>query len=234
MKNMSHLAFAVAAVAALSTFGVTVPAQAQTQQEREERRDARRKAAPVTRTGEVTTPRGEISRKIEADIDTENDRAYRARTITGPEGQSGTIVGEAARTENGVKTSQTVTDGDGDTAGRSITRSAEDGVASRQREAYTRSGETATASDTVTRTDTGATRTQQFETSTGRAGAVNSDVARTDDGASYSRTATDADGNTVGTRQTTITNDESGVNKTTTVTDADGEVYESSREIKKN
>jgi hypothetical protein len=65
---------------------VSAPTDAQPQEGLEERRAARRDADPAVRSDEVTTRRGEFSRRIEADIDTEGERAYRSRTVTGPEG----------------------------------------------------------------------------------------------------------------------------------------------------
>ena len=227
MKTTRHLAGSLAAFAAISVLIAPATAEAQVQ----ERREARQDAGPASRSNEVTTRRGEFTREGEADIDTEAERAYRSRTVTVPEGETVGVLGEVERTENGTTTSQTVTDQDGDTAGRSFSRTVEDDSYTREREAYTRSGETASASDTVERTEDGATRSSEFETSTGRGGAVDSEVARTDDGGTYSRTATDAEGNTVGTRETTVTKEEDGATKTTTVTDADGEEYESTREI---
>lgn len=233
MKITYSLVLSITAFATLSSLAVSAPAQAQIQQAREERREARRNADPVSRSSAVTTARGEFSRRIEADIDTEGERAYRSRTVTGPEGQTAGVLGEITRTENGTNTSQVFTDRESDTAGRSLSRSVEDASFTRQREAYTRSGETASASDSFERTEYGATRSSEFETSTGRGGAVDSAIVRTDDGGTFSRTATDVEGNTVASRNTTVTNDEDGLGRTTTVTTADGEEYESSQEIER-
>lgn len=223
MKPMPISTRALAACLALTTLAIAAPAQAERQEDREARREARQDAGPVSRSSEATTRRGEFSRRMEADIDTEGERAYRSRTLEGPDGESVGVLGEIQRTEDGTVTSQTFTDRDGETAGRSFSRSAEEGRYTREREAYTRSGETASASDTIERTDDGASRVREFETSTGRGGAVESDIARTEDGATFSRTATDADGDTRATRETTVTHDEDGASKTTTVTDAEGE-----------
>lgn len=231
MKTTTYIALSIAALAACSTFAMAATAEGQIQEGIEERRKARRGAAPVSRSQELTTARGQFSRRIEADIDTDNERAYRSRTVTGPEGETAGIVGEIRRTEAGTSTSQVFTDRAGDTAGSSLTRSLEDDSFIREREAHTRSGETASASDTIDRTEDGASRSTAFETSTGWGGTVESQVVRSEDGSSFSRTATDAKGNAVATRDTTVTNDEDGLSRTTILTNADGETYESSREI---
>jgi len=223
MKANLHTALSMATFAALSTLAVATPVAAQSVETREERREARRDGGPVSRSDGASTRRGEFTRRIEADVDADGERAYRSRTVTGPEGQSVGVLGEVARTADGATTSQTFTDRDGQTAGRSLSRSAEDGTYTRERNAYTRSGGTASASDTIERTDDGASRSTAFETSTGRGGSLDSDLTRTDDGASFSRTATDSEGNTVASRESTVTNDEDGLGRTTTISRPEGQ-----------
>jgi hypothetical protein len=42
---------------------------------REERRKARQEAGPATRTNEVSTPRGNVARKVEGDVNPETGNA---------------------------------------------------------------------------------------------------------------------------------------------------------------
>lgn len=108
MKTQSQLTVLLASISALTLLVGAVPADAQAQDRREERREARRGAEPVTRSDQVTTGRGEFSRRIEADINAEGEQAYRSRTVTGPEGQTAGVLGEVRRTETGTVTSEAV------------------------------------------------------------------------------------------------------------------------------
>jgi hypothetical protein len=234
MNKHKWVAVSTAVFVALSAVGAAAPAKAQTiAEKREERIKARQATDPVTRTGEVSTPRETFSRKTEGDVDTENGRAYRSRTATGPEGQTGSVAGEVNRIDTGYTATQAVTDKDGQTAGRTVTQSAEEGRLTRERSAYSRNGETATSSDTIQRTDNGATRSQSVATSTGRGGAVNSEVQRQDDGANLSRTATNAQGETVATKNSSITKTEDGLSRKTTATNKDGKHFERSKSVTK-
>ncbi len=220
------------ALSAWVATSLAAPAEAQRRfEDRESRQAARRDAEPFSRSNEISTRRGDVSRQIEGDIEADGDRAYRSRSVTGPDGETVGVLGEIERTESGYSATQTVTDRHGDTGSRSAARSLEDDRITTQREAVSRNGETAEATGTIERTETGLTRSAGFDTSTGRGGDLESEIERLDDGAAFSRSVTNADGETVATRDTTVSNTEDGASRTTTITDSEGEEYEYSRSV---
>ncbi len=179
------------------------------------------------------TRRGPATKTTDRIIDQDAGTATRIRSFTGPKGQTANGTRHYQRTENGYTGELIYTDAQGRTGSRSASATAEEGALTRIRGANFRNGESASLSETVKRTDDGFTRNREFSTSTGRGGALNVTGVRTDNGGTIDKVITNDAGEVVGTKSTSVINDDDSASRITTFTGKDGETKTITRKIDK-